>query len=124
MDLQAPIWQRLDQQLEQIIMPLTASFKVSDHYKDELDFLNHHQIKLHDNCRQGRIIYEVLRILARQSQPMPSENAQIPHDLLALSAAQARALLHTTERRVYALAVAIYELTWLRAATIQTESIE
>ncbi|MEY4516588.1 MAG: hypothetical protein RL180_934 [Pseudomonadota bacterium] len=99
------IWQRLDQQLAQIIVPIVP---VVDPCQ-MLQFLSDRQIRLPEQASQGRVIYEVLRVVQRAPQRLPESG-------LGVSAAQIEQTWQQVEQRLYALAVASFEFAWLRAA--------
>ena len=99
------IWLRLDQQLDQIILPLVT-------VKDAVqlsDFLASRQIRLTDQASQGRQAYEALRICQRHPERCAESG-------LLLSAGQVDRVWQQAEQRLYELAVASFEFAWLRAA--------
>lgn len=99
------IWLRLDQQLDQIILPLVM-------VKDAVqlsDFLASRQIRLTDQASQGRQAYEALRICQRHPERCAESG-------LLLSAGQVDRVWQQAEQRLYELAVASFEFAWLRAA--------
>jgi uncharacterized protein len=99
------IWQRLDQQLNQIILPL---INVADEQLLQ-QFMSARQLRLPLHASRGRQIYEVLRVCQRQPQYLDQSG-------LSLSAAHIEAHWQHIEQRIYALAVASFEFAWLRAA--------
>jgi predicted Fe-S protein YdhL (DUF1289 family) len=100
------IWQRLDQQLEQIIVPIVP---VVDECR-LLQFLADRQIRLPEHATQGRVIYEALRVVHRAPERLPESG-------LGLTETQIEAVWVQIEQRIYALAVASFEFAWLRAAS-------
>ena len=103
------IWQRLDQQLDQIVLPLLA---VADDTQLQ-QFMDARQLRLPAHASKGRQVYEVLRVCQRQPQLLDESG-------LALSSAQLEPYWQAVERRLYALAVASFEFAWLRAAQFQS----
>ncbi|MEC7118290.1 MAG: DUF1289 domain-containing protein [Pseudomonadota bacterium] len=101
------IWLRLDQQLDQIILPLIP-------LKDRqqlIDFLHGRQIALPVQASLGRQIYEALRLCQRAPERCAESG-------LNITAAQVSGLWQQAEQRLYALAVASFEFAWLRAANM------
>lgn len=105
LDEQKLIWQRLDSQLDQILLPLV---QIRD--EQALDeFLRSQQVRLLDNASSGRKIYHALRICQRKP-------ACLARAGLSLTAEQVQKTWQLFEQRIYSLAVASFELAWLRAA--------
>lgn len=100
------IWKRLDQQLEQIIVPIVP---VVDQAR-LLRWLADRQVRLPEDATQGRMIYEALRLVQRAPERLADSG-------LGLNAAQIEPAWHVFEQRIYALAVASFEFAWLRAAS-------
>jgi predicted Fe-S protein YdhL (DUF1289 family) len=99
------IWQRLDSQLDQILLPLIA---IDD--EQALDaFLKSQQVRLLESASKGRKIYHALRSCLRHP-------ANISRTGLALDAEQVNPAWMLFEQRIYSLAVASFEMAWLRAA--------
>ncbi|ONG41878.1 hypothetical protein BKE30_01980 [Alkanindiges hydrocarboniclasticus] len=99
------IWQRLDSQLDQILLPLV---QIRDEQAlDEL--LRSQQVRLLEKASAGRKIYHALRICQRN--PACLERAG-----LNVSALHLQKIWQLFEQRIYSLAVASFELAWLRAA--------
>lgn len=99
------IWLRLDQQLDQIILPIVS-------IKDAAqlaDFLESRQVRVAEQASQGRRAYEALRICQRHPERCAESG-------LALSAHQVDRVWQQAEQRLYELAVASFEFAWLRAA--------
>lgn len=99
------IWLRLDQQLDQIILPIVS-------IKDAVqlaDFLDSRQVRVAEQASQGRRAYEALRICQRHPERCGESG-------LALSAHQVDRVWQQAEQRLYELAVASFEFAWLRAA--------
>lgn len=105
LDEQRLIWQRLDSQLDQILLPLITV--QSESLLDE--FLRSQQVKLLGQASIGRKIYHALRCCERR----PSYASRSG---LLLEEQAVKPLWHVFEQRVYSLAVASFELAWLRAA--------
>ncbi len=97
------VWQRLDQQLDQIVLPRVpvASWPLLQ------QFLQARQVRLPEIASQGRQAYEVLRRVQRQP-------AALPHSGLQLGPGQLPQVWAEVERAVYALACAHHELAWGR----------
>jgi predicted Fe-S protein YdhL (DUF1289 family) len=103
------IWQRLDQQLNQIVLPLV---QIADEQQLQ-QFIEARQLRLSEQASRGRQVYEVLRVCQRQPQ-LTEESG------LALTAHQIDQRWQTIEHRLYDLAVASFEFAWLRAAKFQS----
>lgn len=99
------IWQRLDEQLDQILLPL-----VSIHDEAALQqFLQSRQVRLLSNASNGRKIYHALRICQRNPHCLSEAGLNLPSDHL-------QRIWDLFEHRIYSLAVANFEFAWLRAA--------
>ena len=99
------IWQRLDSQLDQILLPLV---QIRD--EQALDeFLRSQQVRLLENASQGRKIYHALRICQRN--PACHERAG-----LSVASEHVQKTWQLFEQRIYSLAVASFEQAGLRAA--------
>ncbi len=104
------IWQRLDEQLDQILLPL-VSIQDSDALTQ---FLQSRQIKLLDTASDGRKIYHALRICQRDPNCLAQAGLHLLPEHL-------KSIWDLFERRIYSLAVANFELAWLRAAQFGEE---
>jgi len=102
----AVIWQRLDEQLDRIVVPLLPDANI--HVVDE--FLALRQVRLMPESSEGRHLYEALRVCQRHAELLPESG-------LNIDAAQFKALWQEIDTRLYTLAVANFEFTWLRAAS-------
>lgn len=102
---QQAIWLRLDIQLDQILGPLVP---VEDWHL-LAQFLQGQQVRLTTYASKGRQIYHALRVCQRQPRLLEQSG-------LALSAEQLPLVWQLFEQRVYSLAVASFEMAWLRAA--------
>lgn len=102
---QKAIWLRLDIQLDQILLPLVG---VQD-WQLLLSFLNGQQERLTSHASKGRHIYHALRLCQRQPR-------LLEHSGLGMTAEQMETVWQLFEQRVYSLAVASFEMAWLRAA--------
>lgn len=100
------IWQRLDVQLDQILLPLVT---VKD-WKALADLLDSQQVRLLESASKGRKIYHALRICQRHKN-------YIERSGMDLSTDQVDRIWQLFEHRIYSLAVASFELAWLRAAS-------
>lgn len=99
------IWQRLDGQLDQILLPLVS---IQDSAA-LMRFLQSRQIKLLDMASDGRKIYHALRICQRNPHCLHEAGLNILPEHL-------KKTWDLFEHRIYSLAVANFELAWLRAA--------
>lgn len=107
------IWQRLDEQLDQILLPL-----VTIHDEVALaHFLQSRQVRLLENASEGRKIYHALRICQRNSHCLEQAG-------LSLLPEHLKRIWDLFERRIYSLAVANFELAWLRAAQFSDSQIK
>lgn len=107
------IWQRLDGQLDQILLPL-----VSIHDEVALDqFLQSRQVRLLENATKGRKIYHALRICQRDPNCLAQAGLHLLPEHL-------KSIWDLFERRIYSLAVASFELAWLRAAHFSDSQIK
>jgi predicted Fe-S protein YdhL (DUF1289 family) len=107
---QSAIWQRLNDQLDRIVVPLLPDANI--HVVNA--FLALRQIRLMPNSSEGRHLYEALRACQRHSDLLPDSG-------LNIDAVQFKALWQEIDRRLYTLAVANFEFTWLRAASFGGE---
>lgn len=99
------IWQRLDSQLDQILLPL---IQVED--EQALDvFLQSQQVRVLQDASKGRKIYHALRCCQRRPD-------YVGRSGLALDVDQVQPAWMLFEQRIYSLAVASFEMAWLRAA--------
>ena len=100
------IWKRLDEQLDQIVLPLVPYAN-----RAQVDaFLALRQVRLLDSSSQGRRIYEALRICQRAPELLIQSGLNIIAD-------QLKPIWQQVDARIYTLAVANFEFTWLRART-------
>lgn len=97
------VWQRLDQQLDQIVLPRVG---VTD-WALLQQFLQARQVRLPVGSSRGRQVYEVLRRVQRQPGLLSASG-------LALESAALAAVWDSVEHAVYALGQASYELAWAR----------
>ena len=102
---QQAIWLRLDIQLDQILLPLVH---VQD-WQLLAQFLQGQQVRLTGQASRGRQIYHALRICQRQPRLLEQSG-------LLMTADQLPVIWQLFEQRVYSLAVASFEMAWLRAA--------
>lgn len=99
------IWLRLDQQLDQIMLPMVG-------IQDETQlsgFLASRHVRMTAQASLGRRVYEALRICQRQPEHCAKSG-------LLLSASQIDRIWQQAEQRLCELAVASFEFAWLRAA--------
>jgi predicted Fe-S protein YdhL (DUF1289 family) len=100
------IWLRLDQQLDQIILPIVPLQDAAQ----LTQFLQSRQVRIPASACLGRQIYEALRLVHRMPDRLSDSGLFVQPD-------QIESLWQEVERRLYALAVASFEFAWLRAAT-------
>ena len=106
------IWQRLDQQLDQILLPLVS---IEDEETLE-QFLKARQVRLLTNASQGRKIYHALRICQRNPHCLAQAGLNLLPEHL-------QRIWDLFEHRIYSLAVANFEFAWLRAAQFSDSQI-
>ena len=99
------IWLRLDQQLDQIILPLVA---VQDPIVLSA-FLASRHIRVATQASLGRRVYEALRVCQRQPERCAESG-------LLLVANQVDRVWQQAEQRLCELGAASFEFAWLRAA--------
>ncbi len=100
----AAVWQRLDAQLDQILVPMLAYYDLNK----VMHFLQHKRIRLMSNASPGRKLYHALKLC--EKIPSCAEESG-----LGLTQEQIKPTWKAFEQRVLALAQASYELAWLRA---------
>lgn len=98
------IWQRLDVQLDQILVPMLPH---ADIQKVE-DFIQNKRIRVLNTASKGRKLYYALKTCEKNKQ-LTDESG------LGIQSTQVKSIWIEFERRVLALATASYELAWLRA---------
>lgn len=99
------IWQRLDAQLDQILLPLVP---VTDVQALD-DLLLSQQVRCLSSASLGRKIYHALRLCHRQKSYLARAGLQVLPEHMDH-------IWQLFEHKIYALAVANFELSWLRAA--------
>ncbi|MBC7751320.1 MAG: DUF1289 domain-containing protein [Candidatus Saccharibacteria bacterium] len=100
------IWQRLDEQLDRIVLPLVPYAN-----RSQVDaFLSSRQVRLLNSSSQGRRIYEALRICKRAPELLLLSGLNVVAD-------QLESIWQQVDTQLYTLAVANFEFTWLRAAS-------
>lgn len=99
------IWLRLDQQLDQIILPLVGSYDATQ----LAAFLASRHVRVATKASQGRRVYEALRICQRQPERCAESGLSVP-------ASQVDRIWQQAEQRLCELAAASFEFAWLRAA--------
>lgn len=102
------IWQRLDAQLDQILVPLLPQYQLATIEA----FLTHKRIRLMPNASLGRKLYHALK-LCEKNVNFADESG------LGLESSQIKTTWKLFEARVLNLAQASYEVAWLRANFIQ-----
>ena len=98
------IWKRLDQQLDQILVPMLPHAQLSEVEK----FIESKRIRVLENASKGRKLYHALKICEKNKHLAEQSG-------LGILAPHVKPIWTEFERRVLALANASYELAWLRA---------
>ncbi|TNX93407.1 DUF1289 domain-containing protein [Acinetobacter radioresistens] len=102
------VWQRLDAQLDQILVPMLPMAQLAQ----VEEFVLSKRVRLLENATQGRKLYHALKI-CEKNKNLAEESG------LGISADQIKPLWQLFEQKVLALAKASYELAWLRAGDIR-----
>ncbi len=102
------VWQRLDAQLDQILVPMLPMAQLAQ----VEEFVLSKRVRLLENASQGRKLYHALKI-CEKNKNLAEESG------LGISAEQIKPLWQLFEQKVLALAKASYELAWLRAGDIR-----
>ena len=102
------VWQRLNAQLDQILLPMLplAQLPQVEH------FIHSKRVRLLDNASTGRKLYHALKI-CEKNKHLADESG------LGIASTQVKPLWQMFEQKVLALATASYELAWLRAGEIR-----
>lgn len=103
------VWQRLDAQLDQILVPMLPQANL---VKVE-NFVRAKRIRLREDATQGRKLYHALK-LCEKNRHFTDESG------LGIHYKQVRPLWDEFERRVLALANASYQVAFIRARQIQS----
>lgn len=98
------VWQRLDAQLDQILVPMLPLADVAHVEK----FVLSKRVRLRDDASKGRKLYHALK-LCEKNRHLTDESG------LGIHYKQVRPIWDEFERRVLALAKASYDLAFLRA---------
>jgi len=102
------VWQRLDAQLDQILVPMLPMAQLAQ----VEEFVLSKRVRLLENASQGRKLYHALKI-CEKNKNLAEESG------LGISTDQIKPLWQLFEQKVLALAKASYELAWLRAGDIR-----
>ena len=102
------VWQRLDAQLDQILVPMLPFADV----QQVEAFVLSKRVRLRPDASKGRKLYHALKI-CEKNKNLAEESG------LGISAEQIKPLWQLFEQKVLALAKASYELAWLRAGDIR-----
>ncbi|MDO4222587.1 MAG: DUF1289 domain-containing protein [Acinetobacter sp.] len=105
---QISIWQRLDYQLDQILPAMVAQADLSQ----VEEFLKSKRVRLMPNASVGRKYYHALRLC--EKTPKFCEISG-----LGVDEQHVKALWVEFEKRILALAMANYEMAWLRATSLR-----
>lgn len=104
---QALIWQRLDREIDQILLPM-----LPNHDLQQVEqFLTLKRVRLMPTASVGRKLYHALKFCEKS----PMFTAQSG---LGIDAGQVRDVWQIFEKRVLLLSEAHYELAWIRANLI------
>jgi predicted Fe-S protein YdhL (DUF1289 family) len=106
------VWQRLDAQLDQILLPLLPH---ADLVKVQ-SFILSKRVRLRDDASKGRKLYHALK-LCEKNRHFTDDSG------LGIHYKQVRPLWDEFERRILALATASYDLAFLRADGISQHLI-
>lgn len=106
------VWQRLDAQLNQILIPMLPH---ADMAKVE-SFIASKRVRLRADATQGRKLYHALKLCEKNRHFTDDSGLEISYK-------QVRPLWDEFERRVLALANASYDLAFLRADSISQHLI-
>lgn len=98
------IWQRLDVQLDQILVPMLPHANII-HVEA---FIESKRVRVFDTATTGRKLYHALKICEKNKNLAEVSG-------LGIQSSQVKQIWAEFERRVLALATASYELAWLRA---------
>ena len=98
------IWQRLDVQLDQILVPMLPHANILQ----VESFIESKRIRVFETATPGRKLYHALKI-CEKNKNLAEESG------LGIQSGQVKPIWTEFERRVLALATASYELAWLRA---------
>lgn len=98
------VWQRLDAQLDQILVPMLPHADL----KQVEDFIRSKRVRLREDASAGRKLYHALK-LCEKNRHFTNESG------LGIHYKQVRPIWQEFERRVLALANASYDLAFLRA---------
>jgi len=109
---QTTIWKRLDAQLDQILVPMLP-FADLKHVEG---FVLSKRVRLRDDASRGRKLYQALKI-CEKNKNFANESG------LGIQSQQVKPIWQEFERRVLALAVASYDLAFLRADSISERLI-
>ena len=107
------IWQRLDAQLDQILVPMLPHANV----KHIEDFIESKRVRVFATASKGRKLYHALKI-CEKNKNLAEESG------LGIKPEQVKPIWTEFERRVLALANASYELAWLRADGISQSLLQ
>ena len=100
------IWLRLDEQLDRIVLPVIS---YANHPQVDA-FLISRQVRLPSDSSSGRRIYEALRVCNRAPELLMQSGLNLIDD-------QLKSIWQLVDARIYTLAIANFEFTWLRAKT-------
>jgi predicted Fe-S protein YdhL (DUF1289 family) len=98
------VWQRLDAQLDQILVPMLPLADMAHVEK----FVLSKRVRLRDDASKGRKLYHAIK-LCEKNRHLTDESG------LGIHYKQVRPIWDEFERRVLALAKASYDLAFLRA---------
>lgn len=113
LEQQRSIWQRLDSQLDQILIPMLPHANLTA----VMHFLQSKRVRLLDQATNGRKLYHALK-LCEKNKHLADESG------LAITSDQVKPLWLEFERRILSLAQASYDFAWLRADGMRTHFLK
>lgn len=106
------VWQRLDAQLDQILLPMLPSADVVQAQQ----FVQTKRVRIMPNASKGRCLYHALKLC--EKMPYCADDSG-----LGIHADQVKSIWQEFERRVLALAQASYDFAWLRADSMRLHNL-
>ena len=106
------VWQRLDAQLDQILVPMLPSANLAQVQA----FILSKRIRTMPNACKGRCYYHALKLCEKMPYWADDSGLGIAHD-------QVKPIWQEFERRVLALAQASYDFAWLRADNMRQHGV-
>ncbi|WOE31405.1 MULTISPECIES: DUF1289 domain-containing protein [unclassified Acinetobacter] len=101
---QTAVWLRLDVQLDQILIPMLPHANL-----DQVErFIDEKRVRWRQDASSGRKLYHALKLCQKNKNFLAQSG-------LAIEVADLQPLWQTFEQRILALAIASYDLAFLRA---------